>query len=121
MSRMMEDPAAEANRRYWETDESVADIARDLEFSRRALYSAVIPLPAGRDCDDCGAELTYENRSARNADDAICTVCATGEPPPDARPGADGDETADLALLAGAGLAGATVGALVTLLLVPRR
>ena len=47
MSPTMEFDAAEANRLYWETEQSVADIAQQLDISRRALYGAVRPLPAG--------------------------------------------------------------------------
>jgi hypothetical protein len=125
--------AAEANRLYWETEDSVAEIAERLEISRRALYDAVEPLPTGVPCPTCGGPLTFENRSARTAGDASCAVCAeTGatdaddadaaadEPAaaPAPRP-ADVEERA--VLVGGAALAGAAIGALLTFALVPRR
>ncbi len=69
------DAHVEANRLYWESDASVADIANRLELSRRALYDAVRPLPAGERCADCGGELAWANRSARAAGTAICLSC----------------------------------------------
>ncbi|HSJ08686.1 MAG TPA: hypothetical protein VK928_02205 [Longimicrobiales bacterium] len=116
----------EANRLYWETDESVAGIAQRLELSRRALYDAVQPLPAGRDCPDCGKPLVYENRSGRNSDNAVCLHCdVEGEEiEPEAGPEADPSEPGideDLMRVGGAALAGAAIGSLITLLIVRRR
>jgi hypothetical protein len=78
---MMADELAttEANRLYWETDESVAEIADQLDLSRRALYGAVRPLSSGASCTRCGGELQYENRSARKAGQAACTGCGATE------------------------------------------
>jgi uncharacterized Zn finger protein (UPF0148 family) len=67
--------AEEANRLYWQSDTSVADIAAQLDLSRRALYDAVIPLPTDTPCPRCGAPLTYANRSARDSGDARCAIC----------------------------------------------
>lgn len=64
-----------ANRMYWEGDESVADIAARFDFSRRALYDVVRPLPAGVPCDACGGELAFENRLARKSRAASCAAC----------------------------------------------
>jgi hypothetical protein len=66
---------AEANRLYWETEASVASIADQLDVSRRALYDAVQPLSAGEVCTSCGAQLTFENRSARKLGVAVCPAC----------------------------------------------
>lgn len=114
----------EANRLYWETDESVAGIAQRLELSRRALYDAVQPLPAGRDCPDCGRMMVYENRSGRTADNALCVYCDAAEPEEAAPAMPDGmplhfDE--DLLRIGGAALAGAALGSLLTMLIVRRR
>ena len=68
--------AAEVNRRYWESESSVSDIAEELGVSRRALYSALQPEPAGASCTDCGGELVFVNRSARTGGIAQCSVCA---------------------------------------------
>jgi hypothetical protein len=46
MPRATDTIAAEANRLYWETETSVADIAQQLELSRRSLYDSVDPLPS---------------------------------------------------------------------------
>jgi len=70
---------AEANRLYWETDESVAEIAGQLDLSRRALYDAVQPAATGAGCQRCGDELYFENRSARKARQAICHACGATE------------------------------------------
>jgi hypothetical protein len=67
--------ATAANRMYWESDDSVADIAARFDFSRRALYHAVQPLPTGVACDLCGGELVFENRLARKGGQAMCASC----------------------------------------------
>lgn len=120
------DLSAEANRLYWESEDSVAEIADRLELSRRALYELVEPLPTGNECPVCGGPLAFENRSARTAGDATCPVCAaTGATDSDAlEPAAApevlaGDERA--LVIGGAMLAGAALGALLTFAVVPRR
>jgi hypothetical protein len=70
-----EPDVVEANRLYWETEDSVASIADRLDVSRRALYDAVQPLGAGVVCPSCGAQLSFENRSARKLGAAICRTC----------------------------------------------
>lgn len=124
----MHDPVdtAEANRLYWESDESVADIAARLDMSRRALYDAIEPLPSGGTCDVCGGPLTFENRSARTAGHASCEVCAATGATPEEHAAAAADEghpglDERAAWLGGAALAGAALGALLTFALVPRR
>lgn len=64
-----------ANRMYWESDVSVADIAARFDLSRRALYDVVRPLPAGVACDECGGELMFENRLGRSSGSAVCPAC----------------------------------------------
>lgn len=66
---------AEANRLYWETDTSVADIAERFDLSRRGLYEVVSPHPAGHTCPACGQELHFENRSARRDGHGTCPEC----------------------------------------------
>lgn len=122
--------AREANRLYWETDEPVGDIAARLDFSRRALYDAIEPLPTGETCSECGGAYGYPNRSARNAGLAICAACGA-EAPPAAEPGEPEPQpwtwspetigTLDRRVLwmAGAALAGALVAAAATLLVLP--
>ena len=114
----------EANRLYWETDESVAGIAERLELSRRALYDAVQPLPAGRDCPDCGRMMGYETRSGRNADNAVCLYCdaeAEGLPAPEMPADMPIHLDENMLRIGGAALAGAALGSLVTMLFVRRR
>jgi hypothetical protein len=82
---------AEANRLYWESELSVGAIADQLGISRRALYEALDPEPAGAPCPDCGAELVFANRSAQIAGEAQCRGCGLeadvpfGMRPPSAR------------------------------------
>lgn len=68
-------PHGEANRLYWETDASVADIANRLDISRRALYDAVQPRPAGGACPECGGLLVFRNRTAEERGRAECLEC----------------------------------------------
>jgi hypothetical protein len=70
--------ADEANRLYWNSDLSVAEIAARLDLSRRALYDLVRPLPAGSPCPACGEELGFANRSARESGRGACDACAAG-------------------------------------------
>jgi hypothetical protein len=124
-----DDLKADANRMYWETDTSVADIAEQLQLSRRALYDAVEPLPTGNACPACGTPLVFENRSARNAGHEVCPACeaahdeaqlAAAAPAailPDDR-AFDGPRAVRVG---SAALAGAALGAIATLMLVPRR
>lgn len=64
-----------ANHLYWETKGSVAQIADRLGVSRRALYELIDPLPSGAECESCGAELYYGNRSAKANSTGRCLVC----------------------------------------------
>lgn len=67
--------ATEANRLYWQTDTSVADIAEELGISRRALYELVQPLAGGASCSACGGDVEFVNRSARASGLARCKDC----------------------------------------------
>ncbi|CAN5632731.1 hypothetical protein BH23GEM9_BH23GEM9_05750 [soil metagenome] len=122
-----EELAVEANRLYWEGEDSVADIAEQLQLSRRALYEMVEPLPTGTDCEVCGGPLMYENRSGRAAGHAVCAICdETGaveeQDAATSSAGTDAIEAEERALLVGgAALAGAAIGALVTFAFVSRR
>jgi hypothetical protein len=94
--------AGDANRLYWESDASVAEIAARFDLSRRALYDALEPLPADIACPECGSPMEFENRLARRGGLASCPGCgnrltadaeAGGEAvPPDT---ASGDLAAD--------------------------
>lgn len=131
---MTKQTAAEANRLYWFTETSVADIAEKLDLSRRALYDAIEPTAAGKTCSVCGAVLQYANRSARDAGQGTCFVCATGSPqqqtpveaeawtwspavgsPDPSIPSVPGQELkARARRLGGAALLGAVIGAAIT-------
>jgi len=75
MDQSPTDAAAEANRLYWETELPVGDIAARLDLSRRALYEAVRPIPAGGRCPSCGSALEYLKRSSRAHGLATCAAC----------------------------------------------
>ncbi|HKJ93069.1 MAG TPA: hypothetical protein VJ957_07865 [Longimicrobiales bacterium] len=123
--------AREVNRLYWGTDTSVADIADQLDISRRALYDAIETAPAHLLCPECGAALGYRNRTSRARGDAECEVCgaevdADAAPAPDAgqakpatpaRPPLDPDalDAGRTLLIGGALLTGVAIGALVGL------
>jgi predicted RNA-binding Zn-ribbon protein involved in translation (DUF1610 family) len=134
--------AAEANRLYWDTDTSVAEIAAKLDLSRRALYEAVEPAATGSACPECGQELRYENRSARRSGQATCQGCGAVEPVENAPMGdavspglsvVQGDARSDgrvfanepdirhrAVLLGGAAIAGVAIGTMAALIAMRR-
>lgn len=65
----------ELNRLYWESDDSVAEIADRLDISRRALYDGIQPRPAGAPCPECGAALGFRNRTTAESREAECAAC----------------------------------------------
>ena len=69
--------AERVNHLYWETESSVAEIANELNISRRALYELIEPLPTGVECSKCSAELRFANRSAKATNAARCIVCGS--------------------------------------------
>lgn len=73
----MDDPQTrdELNRRYWESDASVSEIADELDISRRALYDGIEPLPAGVPCPACGGMLGFRNRTAAENQAVECAEC----------------------------------------------
>lgn len=133
----MEDRTAivpEANRLYWDSAESVAEISNRLGISRRALYDAIEPLGTGQECASCGAELYYANRSAKASGLARCLMCGgerevdadvshedVGTIPPygaglPAVPAAARDMRERAVTIASIAVAGAIVGAIATVL-----
>jgi hypothetical protein len=120
------DVTAEANRLYWETDTSVAGIAEHLHLSRRALYDVLRPGAAGVKCTACGGDMVFENRSARSAGQPVCALCGprpASEPETVETPEPVAVTTGDPGALrlGGAMVMGAIVGAVATLIAVPRR
>lgn len=69
------DVAKKANRLYWGSDESVNQIAEDLDLSKSALYGVIGPLQSGYACPICGAEVEYPNRTARQREQVVCPEC----------------------------------------------
>jgi hypothetical protein len=119
----------EANRLYWDSSTSVAEIAERLGWSRRALYDAVEPLPTDQACPTCGSPLVYVNRSARSSDTTVCVACETreesaeaGDPQLQRALSAEARDRRERIYAAGAAaLVGATTGAALTFLLVRKR
>jgi hypothetical protein len=135
--------AKEANRLYWQTDRSVADIAETLGVSRRALYELISPESSGTTCSACGGNVVFSNRSAKTSNAGRCANCgAESDTSSDASEGdemltpyaagwprvvqrhgaAANDDVRHRALrLGGAAIAGAALGAIAALMLVRRR
>ncbi|MGH7500969.1 MAG: hypothetical protein ACREL7_04355 [Longimicrobiales bacterium] len=135
---------AEANRLYWDTETSVAEIAARLDLSRRGLYEAVEPAGTGVPCPECGEELRYDNRSARRSGQATCPACSAthvleSASPAPAEPGTPGlsvvpgdarhdgrvfandqDVRHRAVLLGGAAIAGVAIGTMAALLAMRR-
>lgn len=64
-----------ANELYWTSDESVNQIADDLDLSKGSLYNLVEPRPAGLPCPRCSTEMEYPNRTARDKGFLTCPAC----------------------------------------------
>jgi hypothetical protein len=64
-----------ANELYWNSGDTVDQIARELGISRNAMYSSVRPIPAGASCVHCDEPLLFTNRTSRAARTALCPVC----------------------------------------------
>ncbi len=67
--------AAEANRRYWDTEASVNHIAEELGLSKSSLYGLIEQLETGLACPDCQTELVFPNRTARDRGMVSCPAC----------------------------------------------
>ncbi|MFP3948322.1 MAG: hypothetical protein ACLFWG_06300 [Longimicrobiales bacterium] len=63
------------NRLYWSSDRSVNQIADDLGISKGTLYEVVEPAGSGLGCPDCGEQLVYPNRTARDRGSLDCPGC----------------------------------------------
>lgn len=82
MSNTIPDPEAisqEANKRYWESDESVNHIGEALGLSKGVLYNLLEPLAAGLPCPSCGEEMVFPNRTARDKGFLECPECGLEE------------------------------------------
>jgi hypothetical protein len=69
----------EANRLYWESEESVNQIGEVLGLSKGVLYGLITPLPAGLPCPKCGEEMVFPNRTAREKGFLACPECGMEE------------------------------------------
>ncbi len=67
--------ARQANDLYWTGDRSVNQITEDLDLSKGALYGLLEPVPSAQGCPLCGAEVMYQNRTARERGRVNCLVC----------------------------------------------
>ncbi len=71
--------AEKANRLYWDSDESVNQIGEELGLSKGVLYGLIDSLPAGLPCPQCGEEMVYPNRTARDKGFLECPSCGMEE------------------------------------------
>ena len=71
--------STEANRLYWESDQSVNQIGEELDLSKGVLYGLITPLPAGLPCPQCGQEMVFPNRTAREKGFLACPDCGMEE------------------------------------------
>jgi hypothetical protein len=69
----------EANRLYWESDQSVNQIGEALDLSKGVLYGLIAALPAGFPCPECGEEMVFPNRTARDKGFLACPDCGMEE------------------------------------------
>lgn len=69
----------EANRLYWESEESVNQIGEQMGLSKGVLYGLISPLPAGLPCPGCGEEMVFPNRTARDKGFLECPECGMEE------------------------------------------
>lgn len=68
-----------ANVLYWESEESVNQIADELDLSKGALYGLLEPLDSGLPCPRCSAGMEYPNRTARDKGFLACPECELEE------------------------------------------
>ena len=116
-----------ANELYWNSRRSVNSIADELGLSKGRLYGAVRPLPSGSTCPSCGAELVFENRTARDRNAASCNECGreaeVSAEPPTGRGSTAPDDTGSIPIESSTLariLIGAAIGGAVGVLLVRR-
>lgn len=75
----------EANRLYWESDQSVNQIGELLDLSKGVLYGLIAAHPAGLPCPGCGEEMVFPNRTARDKGFLACPSCGMEEEEPAVR------------------------------------
>lgn len=60
---------------YWNSGQSVNQIAEAMDLSKSGLYAIVRPLSADRPCPDCGDGLVFPNRTAKQKAIGSCLAC----------------------------------------------
>jgi hypothetical protein len=64
--------ANRAHELYWHSELGVNAIAGELGLSKSRFYEFVRPIPAGRPCPECGRDLVFSTRTARDRGEAEC-------------------------------------------------
>ena len=64
-----------ANALYWESQQSVNQIADEMDLSKGMLYGLIQPIGAGLPCPRCSFEMEYANRTARERGFLKCPSC----------------------------------------------
>lgn len=72
----IDDLHRQANDLYWNSADTVEEVAVRLGMSRNALYASVRPTPAPGACTTCGESLMFINRSNRTSGRATCSGCS---------------------------------------------
>jgi len=69
------DTEVKANELYWGSARSVNQIADELDLSKGVLYGLIRPRPTGLACPECGQEVMYPNRTAKDRRVVACASC----------------------------------------------
>ena len=124
-SEITAEAAERANELYWGSEQSVNQIADDLDLSKGALYSIIELDRSGLGCPLCGDEVGHPNRTARERGRLECPTCdwdgsaeetvsyESGDEEPESRPvprEPSAITSARLRTMAGGALLGAAVG-----------
>ncbi len=67
--------ADQANELYWQSGQSVNQIAEAMDLSKSGLYELIRPFPADRACPECGEGLVFPNRTTEHKSIASCPEC----------------------------------------------
>lgn len=67
--------AAKANEMYWHTSRPAGRLADELGISRSKFYALIEPLELEATCSECGAQLTFNSRTDREAGRGRCATC----------------------------------------------
>lgn len=67
--------ATKANELYWETSRPAGRLADELGISRSKFYALIEPLELATECEECGAPLSFNSRTDREAGRGRCANC----------------------------------------------